>query len=138
MKVSRRDVTSYLPHRPPFLLVDNLLEASGEQFKSDFFLDPEHVLVENGKFTEAGLLENIAQTCALGFGYLDSAADGQPKMGFIGAISRVEITWFPGTNQTIETDVSVLHTLGNIFLVRGVIFCEGSKVLESEMKIVVS
>ena len=82
-------------------------------------------------------MENIAQTCAAGFGLLDHAEGGGPKNGFIGAISKVEVYALPPVGATIKTSVTPLHQLGNIFLVKGLNSLEGRKLLECEMKIVV-
>ncbi len=138
MKVSRENICSYLPHRPPFVLVDSLEEAGDHFFISKFHLDPEHLLADKGRFTEAGLLENMAQTCAVGFGYLDSQKGGVPKIGFIGAMNRITFFSFPEVGQTIETHVDVMHNMEGIFLIKGTIRAGEMLVLEGEMKIVVT
>lgn len=137
MVVSKEEILFYLPHRPPFVLVDNLISVTPEQFESDFFIESDNLLVEKGFFQESGLMENIAQTCAAAFGFLESASQGEPKMGFIGAISKVEVFELPPVHSVIQTTVTPTHQLGNIFLVKGQNSLEGRKLLECEMKIVV-
>jgi 3-hydroxyacyl-[acyl-carrier-protein] dehydratase len=131
-------IQNYIPHRPPFVMIDNLVTVSPENFESDLLITPDNILTENGFLQEAGLIENIAQTCAAGFGYLDYSADGEPKMGFIGAITKLQVFELPPVNARIETSVTPTHQLGNIFLVKGLNSLEGRKLLECEMKIVVS
>jgi 3-hydroxyacyl-[acyl-carrier-protein] dehydratase len=63
---------------------------------------------------------------------------GKAKIGFIGAISRLEVFELPAINTTITTIVTPLHQLGNIYLVKGESFLEGRILLGCEMKIVVS
>ena len=138
MIVSKSAINQYIPHREPFIMIDNLVSVSAERFESDFYIDPDNVLVEDGFFQESGLLENIAQTCALAFGFLDSQTGGAPKIGFIGAISKVQVHELPAVNATIQTIVTPLHQLGNIYLVQGESFLEGRILLGCEMKIVVS
>ena len=138
MKVTKHAINQYIPHRAPFVMVDNLVAAVAERFESDFYIDPENVLVKDGFFQESGLLENIAQTCALAFGFLASEAGGAPKIGFIGAISKVQVYELPSVNSTIQTIITPLHQLGNIYLVQGESFVEGRILLGCEMKIVVS
>ena len=137
MLLSKADITNYLPHRAPFLMVDNLLTASPEQFETDFFIPAENPLVQGGIFQESGLIENIAQTCAVAFGYLDSG-EGPAKMGFIGAISKLEVFTLPPAGSTIRTIVTPQHQLGNIYLVKGESYLEGRILLGCEMKIVVA
>ncbi|MCE6991339.1 hypothetical protein [Dyadobacter sp. CY323] len=138
MIISKQTITGYIPHRAPFIMVDNLLSASRERFESDFRIEEDNVLVENGYFQEMGLIENIAQTCAAAFGYLDREEAGEPKTGFIGAIGRLEVFGLPPVNATIRTVVTPTHQLGNIYMIKGESFLEGSILLGCEMKIVVT
>ncbi len=137
MLVSKEEILNYIPHRQPFVLIDALISASPESFESEFFIELGHLLVENGFFQESGLMENVAQTCAAGFGFLDRENTAAPKTGFIGAITKAEVFELPAVGSTIRTTVTTLHQLGNIFLVKGLNSAEGRKLLECEMKIVV-
>jgi 3-hydroxyacyl-[acyl-carrier-protein] dehydratase len=138
MIVPKEKITDYIPHRAPFVMIDNLMKASNERFESDFFVEEGNVLVQAGFFEESGLIENIAQTCAAGFGYLDHEQEGEPKIGFIGAISKLEVFELPLTHSRINTVVTPTHQLGNIFLLKGENYCNGRKLLECEIKIVVT
>lgn len=138
MIVAKDAITDYIPHRPPFVMVDNLVSATRELFESDFTVTDDNVLVQDGFFQETGLIEHIAQTCAASFGYLDSEDGGEPKIGFIGAVRKVLVTELPPVGATIRTVVTPLHQLGNIYLVKGESFLDGRILLGCELKIVVS
>lgn len=138
MIVPKSAINQYIPHREPFIMIDNLVNVSAGRFESDFYIEQDNVLVEDGHFQESGLLENIAQTCAASFGYLDREEAGEPKIGFIGAITKVEVHELPSASATIRTIVEPLHQLGNIYLVKGESFWEGRILLGCEMKIVVT
>jgi len=119
-------------------MIDNLVEVNESRFESDFFIQEDNVLVRSGFFEESGLIENIAQTCAAGFGFLDHDKGGEAKIGFIGAVSKLELFELPLAHSTINTIVTPTHQLGNIFLVKGENYCNGRKLLECEIKIVVT
>lgn len=138
MNIKKEDITNFIPHRAPFLMIDNLILANAERFESDFFIEDNNVLVRSGHFEESGLIENIAQTCAAGFGFLDHGKDEKPKIGFIGAVSKLEVFELPPVHSKIDTVVTPTHQLGNIFLVKGENYCNGRKLLECEIKIVVT
>ncbi|HEV7380118.1 MAG TPA: hypothetical protein VGN64_10010 [Dyadobacter sp.] len=138
MIVSKEHIQQYLPHRPPFLMIDGLLSATPERFESVFEITQDNVLVAEGEFQESGLMENIAQTCAASFGYLDREQGGEPKIGFIGAISRVHVYALAPLSSTINTVVEPTHRLGNIVMVSGKSYTNGELLLECEMKIVIS
>jgi 3-hydroxyacyl-[acyl-carrier-protein] dehydratase len=139
MIVSKENILDFIPHRPPFVMIDGLLSVSNERFESFLTIDEKNVLVENGVFQEGGLLENIAQTCAASFGFLDKEGGAdEPKIGFIGAISRVVVHELPPALSRINTIVSPTHQLGNIFMVTGQNFLDGRLLSECEMKIVIT
>lgn len=138
MIVAKDAITDFIPHRAPFVMIDNLVSATRERFDSDFTVAGDNVLVKEGFFQETGLIEHIAQTCAASFGYLDKEEGGEPKVGFIGAVSKVLVTELPPVGATIRTVVTPLHQLGNIYLVKGESFLDGRILLGCELKIVVS
>jgi predicted hotdog family 3-hydroxylacyl-ACP dehydratase len=138
MLIARNALESYIPHRKPFIMIDNLLQATNEIFRSDFYIDSNNILAEDGFFQETGLIENIAQTCAAAFSYLDSEKKEKPRIGFIGAISKLTVYELPAVNSSIVTIVNPLHQLENIYLVKGENWLNGRKLLSCEMKIVVS
>ncbi len=138
MTVPQESINQYIPHRDPFIMVGGLVSVTADRFESEFFIEMDNVLVEGGSFTESGLLENIAQTCAASFGFLVREEAGEPKIGFIGAMTKVEVYELPPINSTIRTIVVPLHQLGNIYLVKGESFMEGRILLGCEMKIVVT
>ena len=138
MIVTKEQIADFIPHRNPFVMVDNLITVNQDCFESDFIIEEDNILVHAGFFEESGLIENIAQTCAAGFGYLDHEKQSAPKIGFIGAISKVEVFELPLTHSRITTIVTPTHQLGNIFLVKGENYCNGRKLLECEIKIVVT
>ncbi|MBK5285688.1 MAG: hypothetical protein JJE25_09825 [Bacteroidia bacterium] len=137
MKVSRENIIGLIPHRHPFIMIDNLLDASPTSFQSDFLVRTENIFVENNVLQASALIENIAQTCAAGFGYLQSANDGEPGMGFIGAISKLKVHALPAVESLIRTTAEVTHQLANVFLIKGENYCDGKIILECELKIVI-
>ncbi|MCF0056437.1 hypothetical protein [Dyadobacter sp. CY356] len=138
MIITKENITNFIPHRAPFLMIDNLILANAERFESDFFIEENNILVRSGQFEESGLIENIAQTCAAGFGFIDQGNGTEPKIGFIGAVTKLEVFELPFVHSRIETVVTPTHQLGNIFLVKGENYCNGRKLLECEIKIVVT
>ena len=137
MENDSKNIISLLPHRPPFVMVSELIKVTDNQFESEFFVHAENLFVKDGILTEAALIENIAQTCAAGFGYLDQQNDEEPKIGFIGSISRLKVHQLPPVDSKIITKATVTFKLGNIFVVKGENFLGEEKLVECEMKIVI-
>ncbi len=138
MMVSKEDIELIIPQRKPFVMIDHLITADTTGFESDFKITDQNIFLENDVLQEPALIENIAQTCAAGFGYLESISGSEPRLGFIGAISKLEVHRLPRVQTTINTIVKVTYQMENIFLVIGENFCEGEKLLACEMKIVIN
>lgn len=131
------DIAHYLPHRPPFLLVDSIEIINEDHFISYTNPDDKVYLRNQDGVEEAFLIENIAQTCAASFGYLASASAGKPQIGFIGAVSKLTATEMPTKVHQIVTEVRVLQRFGSVILVEGRCSSASSdEWLRCEMKIV--
>src|SRR5215469_864220 len=103
MADSTPDITSYLPQRPPFIMVDRLLDADESGAHTSFRINAGNPLVDNGCFTEAGLLENIAQTVAAGAGYL-ARSQGRPVTpGYIVSVKDFTVSSLPRVGEELRT-----------------------------------
>ena len=138
MIVTEENIESLIPQRSPFVMISNLMKAKDTNFETDFFIQKENIFIKRGYLQEAALIENIAQTCAAGFGFLNKESGGKPMIGFIGAVSKVLVHKLPEVNTRINTKVSVITQLENVYLVKGENFSGNDKLLECEMKIVVT
>lgn len=108
MDVSTLDITKFLPHRHPFLLVDKVIAITDQQVITSFQIKPSCLFVENNFFSEVGLIENAAQTCSsiVGKSYFeesDTEGEGTKLIGFISAIKKVTINSCPKPGTTIIT-----------------------------------
>ena len=106
------DIQDFLPHRPPFLMVEKFHSLDETSVESSFTITPEAVFTENGFFNEFGLLENAAQTCSsiVGQSFFekdDLKGSGTKLIGFISAVKKVEIFQLPEVDQTIFTRASL-------------------------------
>lgn len=139
MLVEKTNIKTYIPQREPFIMIDSLIDANETGFSSSFFINNDNRFIENNILSEAAIIENIAQTCAAGFGYLSSLeAESEPRLGFIGAITKLEVFNEIKTNAMIETHVSIINTFENIHLIEGIARSSNIDILKCQMKIVLS
>ena len=68
MLINKENIQTYLPQRPPFVMIDELINATETSFESAFEVVESNLFIENGILSESALVENVAQTCAAGFG----------------------------------------------------------------------
>ncbi|HTK21400.1 MAG TPA: hypothetical protein VL442_17900 [Mucilaginibacter sp.] len=135
--VLQENILSVIPQRPPFVMVDQLVTCDNISSQTAFSVRSENILVDNDELSEAGLIENIAQTVAAGAGYM-AKKNGKPvAIGYIGAVKNLEIFALPKVGDVINTKVTVVNQVFDVTIVNGDVECRGVKIAKCEMKIFV-
>jgi predicted hotdog family 3-hydroxylacyl-ACP dehydratase len=138
MLVSKTDIITVIPQRPPFVMIDELVWNNEQAACTSFQIEAGNIFVENGQFKEPGLVENIAQTVAARAGYI-ARISGQPvQVGYIAAIKNLAIYGLPRLEDQLLTQVTELSRVFNVLLVKGRVSCRESLLAECEMKIFIS
>ena len=136
MIITKENIQDYIPQRPPFVMIDNLLEATGDYFKTDFKVLPDNIFVGNGKLREFAMIENIAQSSSVGLAIAKKYPSGKKPEGYLGAISKLKLYELPAVNDRIHTVVKLIAQLENMFLLKGETWINDKKLMECEMKLV--
>ena len=129
------DIATLLPQGPPFILVDKLLFSDETVSRTSFRITVGSPLVDQGRFTEGGLLENIAQTAAAGSGYYALQTGGTVAAGFIVSVSNFMITSLPQVGDELLTETTVEARIPDIIVISGVVNCRERVIATCEMKI---
>jgi predicted hotdog family 3-hydroxylacyl-ACP dehydratase len=130
------DIRTIIPQQASFVMVDRLVHFDNIFTKTEFEIRPGNLFLEEGKFLEAGLIENIAQTCAARMGYINTVIlKDKVRLGFIGAMKSLVIHKLPGVYSLLETTVEVVNEVFNITLVNATTMCNGEVLVTCEMKI---
>ena len=132
---SKYGILELIPQRRPFVMVDSLTYCDLSITRTQLEVRADNIFNDGGRLSTAGICENIAQTCAARLGYL-SLASGQPvKLGYIGAISNMQVYRTPVTGETIVTEIKVLQEVFNITLVHAVVKCGDELIAQTDLKI---
>lgn len=139
MLIEKSEIKKYIPQREPFIMVDALKSADESGFLSSFEIQENNLFLEENILSESALVENIAQTCAAGFGYLNSLIEeGEAKLGFIGAVTKLEVLTEISVNSLVETRVNILSSFETIHLIEGIASSNGKEIVRCQMKIVLA
>ena len=104
------NVLKLLPQQPPFIMVDKLLYFDQLTTITCLEVNQNNIFVDNGIFTSSGLIENIAQTCAVRMGYINQFIYKENvKLGFIGSIKNLEIHRNPIIGETLTTSIKIVE-----------------------------
>lgn len=112
------DILELLPQRPPFVMVDHLVDYSETQTTCELTIRKDNVFCENGELAAAGLIEHIAQTCAARLGYYNKyVLKVGVRLGFIGEVKDLEIVRLPREGETLSTTIVVMQEIFDVTLV---------------------
>jgi predicted hotdog family 3-hydroxylacyl-ACP dehydratase len=83
---------SYLPHKPPMLLIDEVLEVTDDRGICRTTIRPDCVFAIDGVVHPAAMIEFIAQSCAIAVGVLAARNGNPPRLGMIMACREASFT----------------------------------------------
>jgi 3-hydroxyacyl-[acyl-carrier-protein] dehydratase len=135
MENTTPDITSYIPQRAPFIMVETVLHADDKSAATTFTIRNDNIFVQDGQFTEPGLVENMAQTAAAGVGYKAYQLNVPPSVGYIGSLRNLSIMALPKVNDVLHTVITYEHRIMNVHGVRGEVFVGEILIASCEMKI---
>lgn len=127
-----------IPQRPPFVMVDKLLNSDAHGTQTTFCVREDNVLVVDGKFSEAGLMENIAQTAAARAGYMAMKENKQVAVGYIVAVKNFEIFDLPQINDELLTEVKIKNQVFDMIVISGTVKRHEKVMAQCEMNIIIS
>lgn len=134
-----------IPQKQPFVLVTSLLEIAEGGCQTAFTIPEGHVLSDAQRLQPSGLLENMAQSCALMMGYngalqIANSNGGEvpePKVGFIGDIREFKCSALPEVGTTIQTRITIENQIFDVIMIDGQVSQNGNSIASCKMKIFV-
>jgi len=129
------DILLLIPQRPPFVMVDKLLSSDENSTQTVFRVNEENVLVMEGELSEAGLMENIAQTAAARAGYMAMMENKPVAVGYIGSVKNLEIFDLPKINDELVTEVKIENHVFDVTVISGTVRRNDIVMAQCEMNI---
>jgi len=131
-------ITTLIPQRPPFVMLDELLHSDETTTRSTFLIRPDNIFVEEDVLKEPGLVENIAQTVAASAGFQAKLENRPVAIGYIGSVKNLEVFFLPKTGEEIVTEITVENQIFNVTMVTGKITCNDQLAAQCQMKIFIN
>lgn len=132
------DIHELLPQQEPFVMIGKLIHFDQTLTVTETLVQEENIFVDGGQFSAAGLMENIAQTCAARIGYANKyILKKDIQLGFIGAVRNFEVKALPKVGDTLVTRVEVKEEIFGMTLAYATIECDGEVMVSTEMKIAI-
>lgn len=139
MQFENINIQELIPQQPPFVVVDALTHYDDVLTRTRLQVVSDNIFVENNALTEAGIIENIAQTCATRMGYINKyILKNEVKLGFIGAIKNFVIDELPKVGDILTTEIEIVSEVFALTLVNAKVEVGGKIIASCEMKISIS
>ena len=145
LPLSKAVTEQIIPQKQPFVLVSSLLETAETGCSTSFTIPEGHVLSDAQHLQPSGLLENMAQSCALMMGYQGALqvanSNGgevpEPKVGFIGDIREFKCSALPEVGSTIQTQITIENQIFDVTMIDGQVTQNETVIASCKMKIFV-
>jgi len=135
MLVDQKNIETYIPQRPPVVMIGSLLQANEHLAITSFKIETDNIFVDEEFFQEPGLIENIAQTAAAHAGYYHIENKLAVPIGFIAAIRNLKILALPKIGETITTTVRITNKVMDVTIVEGSVSLNDAVICSCEMRI---
>ena len=139
-ELSRIDVLTLLPQRPPFVMIDRLTHFDEAVTTTQLTVRTDNLFTEaDGHLNPCALVENIAQTCAARMGYINRYIYRQRvRLGYIGGIKNLQVLRTPRVGELLTTSIEVLQEVMKLTLVNAIVRVGDEVIVTAEMKIALS
>jgi 3-hydroxymyristoyl/3-hydroxydecanoyl-(acyl carrier protein) dehydratase len=131
-------ITELIPQRYPFVFVDKIIDFNYETYActTSFLITENCLLMEDHRLAEAGILENVAQTCAVQIGFVNKyILKKDIQIGFIGAVKNVKIDNFAVLKDTLITTIEIMTEFADMKIARCTVRIENKMIAYGELKI---
>ena len=135
MLIAQNNITSVIPQRPPFVMIDRLVGCDNNSSETTFLISADNLLVYDGELSEAGITENIAQTAAAGLGYMTLKNNTPIVVGYIAAVKDLEILALPKIGDIIETKTTIEDKVFDVTIISGEVRLAGVLLAKCQIKI---
>lgn len=132
--IPENQIRELLPQKSPFTMVSHLVKFEEAAITTGLAIEATNIFVENGKFNESGMVENIAQSVALHISYGYSLKNIKAPVGYIGAIKNIKVFGFSKLNDFITTEIKVITEFMGVTLIEGRVICDGEVLMTAQMK----
>lgn len=104
------NIEELLEQRHPYIWVDTLEHCDGTETRTLYTVRNNGLYFKGDVVTVPGLLENVAQSCALRLAVLNRISPAGPRHhGVIGAVDNLEVHCTTTVGDTLRTTLHTVH-----------------------------
>ena len=126
-------IKSLLPHREPMIMISSILTYSNDKVTSTHKIQKDNILAEQSRLTEAGLIENMAQTAACLAGIEQYNLNNKAFQGYLVSVKNLTINSLPEIDKTIYTTAVRTYIIEGLSKFTIEVECDGRKIVNTEL-----
>lgn len=130
-------IKELIPQRSPILMVDTFYKATADEAYTGLTIKEDNLFLSDGKFTEPGLIEHIAQSASAFAGYTARMQGKQAPIGYIGEIKKFNLVKLPNCGDSLNTYIRIVSVVGNVSLLQAETKVGEDTVCTTNMKIAI-
>ncbi|MDR2137950.1 MAG: hydroxymyristoyl-ACP dehydratase [Tannerella sp.] len=124
-----------IPQRAPMVMVDAFYGGNDTEALTGLTVHPDNLFCAEGKLTEPGLIEHIAQSASALAGYRAFRKQQPAPLGYIGEIRKLSLFRLPNTGESLRTSIRILSEIMNVSLLTAETRSGDEVVVSGQMKI---
>jgi len=124
-----------LLQQPPFCFIQSLEYWDKQSGLTGFTISPTTIFVDNGILMAAGVMENIAQSCAALIGQLALDRGDEIHMMPLCAVKKMYVHRFPRVGECLQTRVNIVDLDYGIYLMEVSVSVKDELIATAEVKV---
>ncbi len=123
-----------LPHRPPMLMLDSLLQVESSRATAEKTFRPGEYGLDGDRVLAGALIECLAQAVAVVQGFVDVKGDRPPGQGMLVGIEDFQVLAPATAGCRLEIAVEIARRLGPFCMAEGTVSQEGAIIAKGTLK----
>jgi radical SAM protein with 4Fe4S-binding SPASM domain len=130
------DAAQLVPHKPPMLLIDRLLEVKERASLSEMTVRADMLFVgKDGKLDDASYPEIISQAIAAQEGFRKLGSRGPQQEGFLLGVKNLEVSGSAWVGDTLQISVFKVAKYGDFGIIQGEVRNGVTVIARGEVKV---
>jgi predicted hotdog family 3-hydroxylacyl-ACP dehydratase len=128
-------IKELIPQREPVVMVDAFYGATESEADTGLVVSDGNMFCSEGRFTEPGLVEHIAQSASAFAGYKAKVENRPVPTGYIAEVKKFRIYFLPHTGDKLCTHIHVVSEVLGVSLLLAETKVNGEVAARCQMKI---
>lgn len=130
------DVARFMPHKPPMLLIDRLLEVGDRVSQCEMTVRRGMIFVDgDGRLDDASFPEIISQAVAAQEGFRRIGSSTPLKEGFLLGVKKMEILGMARVGDTLRISLYKASKFGDFGILEGTVYNGDALIARGEVKV---